>query len=95
MAITTNQKTKDEQEVVVEVGEEKAGTYLPHVWNLIRWINKNNTTVPDQSQWSVSDVNNYLDQLYSKGYKLFNTHYLGEGDGAYGIMYILVWEPGE
>lgn len=42
---------------------------------------------------SAEELNMYLSEWYAKGYRLFNTHFLGENPEAYLMLYVLVREP--
>lgn len=85
MAITGKNKTED-----VETQEEAVVTVGSSVKNVVRWISKQNISNPDLGVWAVSEVDEYLNYLYTMGYHLFNTHYLGENPEGYGVLYVLV-----
>ena len=62
------------------------------VHQLVRDISKKNYTNPETGEVSIAFVDENLNEWYAKGYKLFNTHYLGEIPEAFKVLYILVKE---
>lgn len=92
MAISA--KIKD-SEVILEDAKENLTKIMvedvPKVHNMVRWISKTNRSQPEMGIWTASEVDAHVSAWVEKGYKLFNTHYVGESpDGAYGFMYVLV-----
>ena len=78
----------------VTLGETEKET-LPEVKQVIRYIS--NVPDPQNARYSVAEVDDYISYWITKqGYKLFNTHYLGEvldtetSTKAFGFMYVLV-----
>lgn len=63
--------------------------YVPSIHNLIRYISRTGEDTAD-GQRSVWTVDAELEQWIQKGFKLFNTHFLGENPEAFGVLYILV-----
>ena len=62
----------------------------PKVKQLIRYLS--NITQADQ-QTAIQDVDKQLSEYIDKGYKLFNTHFLGRtNEGTYMVLYILTKE---
>lgn len=73
----------------VELGETKAS--LPAVKQVIRYVSRGAPN-PEARHYSVDEVDEYLGFWISQGYKLFNTHYLGENPEGFGVLYILVMQ---
>lgn len=61
------------------------------VHNMIRWISKTGMTVPG-SYGDVSVIDEQVSEWVNRGWRLFNTHYLGEAPEGFGILYVLVRE---
>ena len=59
------------------------------VHHIQRVIAKN---MPAEGSVAAEEVNMYLSAWLSKGYRIVNTHYLGENPEGYSFMYILVRE---
>lgn len=79
-----------EKQVKIENEEIQIMSELPAVKQMIRNISRQNVTDLETGVDSVLDVDAELNEYYAKGYKLFDTHYLGEVPEAYMVMYILV-----
>jgi len=67
------------------------------VKTIVRPISKNNRTVtpeqdPQQPRYAVEEVDEYISAWVNKGYRILNTHYLGENPNAYIFAYVLVME---
>ena len=62
------------------------------VKQVVRDISKRNYTDLETGEVSIEFVDNNLNEWYAQGYKLFNTHYLGENPEAFKVLYILVKE---
>lgn len=66
----------------------------PQVHNMIRWVSKTGFTDAIGGNWlNIMEVDAAVDAWVRDGYKLFNTHYLGETPEAYGMWFVLVREP--
>lgn len=91
MAIAT--KSKDEQDKKeVEVHESRIMVEgLPKVKQIIRYISRQYAN-PQEGHYSVAEVDAYVGSWIEQGYKLFNTHYLGENPEGFGVLYVLVAE---
>jgi hypothetical protein len=65
------------------------------VKTVVYYLTKNNTDQPSELAFSVNTVNIRVSELVNSGYRLMNTHFLGEtkSPNAYGVMYILVKDP--
>jgi len=63
--------------------------YGPSIHNFIRYISRKGEDTAD-GQRSVWTVDAELEQWIQKGFKLFNTHFLGENPEGFGVLYILV-----
>ena len=74
------------KEIVVEAQK------MPYGKQFVRYISKANITDIDADIWAISEVDAYLDAWDKQGYKLFQTHYLGEDQASYGMFYILTRE---
>jgi hypothetical protein len=63
----------------------------PAMLNVIRYISKSGVSMPQAGAYSNEEVVEYLSEIIDGGYKLFDTHYLGEtkDPDAYGILYVL------
>lgn len=59
---------------------------------VVRWISKTNVSNAGAGFDSVEDVNKHLSNMLAEGFKLFNTHYLGENPESFGVLYVLVRE---
>ena len=70
------------KEVVAEAAE------MPYVKQIIRYISRT-AGDPQANHWSVQEIDAYLDAWYQQGYKLYNTHYLGENPEGFGVLYIM------
>lgn len=60
----------------------------PKVKQIVRYLAKTGHTL--EQAYAVADVDYYLTEWIDKGYKLFNTHYLGENPEGFGVLYVLV-----
>lgn len=60
----------------------------PSVYQVQRFLAKPGGT--EEGAWSAFDVSEYLSEISDLGYKLQSTHYLGENQAGYNMIYILV-----
>lgn len=60
------------------------------VKQIVRSISKSGRTDLAMGYFNVVDVDAYVGSYLDQGYKLFNTHYLGENEMAYIVLYVLV-----
>ena len=82
MAITGKQSVEE---------EELELDFVQEVYQIVRWIIKGTMSNPDANEWSVFDINAYINKICrEQGFELQNEHYLGETPTAYGMLYILV-----
>jgi hypothetical protein len=76
-----NTQQIDEQEMIImDTG----------VKQVQRVISKKNVTDLEMGYFAVGDVDAYLSTYLADGWKLMNTHYLGENPEGYLIWYVLV-----
>lgn len=65
----------------------------PAVLNIIRYIAKGmilgDEPPAGMGAWTVKMVNELLDEYYRLGYRIVNTHYLGENPEGFGMLYVL------
>jgi len=87
MAITKTKDQDEEKEVVVASKVKVDG--LPPVKQIIRYISRQAPN-PLQEHYSVGEIDSYVGSWIEQGYKLFNTHYIGENPEGFGVLYILV-----
>ena len=71
------------KEVVAEAAE------MPYAKQFIRYISRQNITDLDSNQWTVQEVDAYIDAWYQQGYKITDTHYLGENPEGFGMLYVM------
>lgn len=64
-------------------------TFYPSVHVMIRWISRSNISAPDLSYQNYMEVDAEVGAWLLEGYKLINTHFLGENPEAFGVMFIL------
>jgi hypothetical protein len=102
MAVTGKTKAPEieeefeEEELIKEMLENVPpvdSLYSP-VKQMVRWLSKNNSEAPDGRYVSVETADLQLGEWYAKGYRLRDTHFLGEiaqgEDASYGVLYVLV-----
>jgi len=90
MAIATKVKKEEVVELVSDdTRSEVLVDGLPNVKQIIRYISKQYAN-PMEGHYSVGEVDLYVSSWIDKGYKLFDTHYIGEVPEGYGVLYILV-----
>ena len=65
------------------------GVELPRVHHIMRFFARKGLTIPEGA-FAGDELDAYLSYWVGLGYKLFNTHYLGENPEGFGFMYILV-----
>lgn len=56
---------------------------------IVRGIGKLGQTNIEMNVWSVGEIDEYVRQWIALGYKVTSTHYLGEWDDAFFVLYIL------
>lgn len=65
---------------------------LPEVHVMLRYINRENRTNEAMNVWSGAEVDAQVSAWIGKGYKLQNTHYIGENPEGFGLVFILIKE---
>lgn len=73
-------KIRTEQEMNMDVG----------VKQVQRVVSKMNQTNSEAGYFSGADVDAYLTSFLADGWRLLNTHYLGENPEGYILWYVLV-----
>ena len=63
------------------------GAKLVPVKIVVRYISK--TSIPEEGSWTLDEVEGYLWSFYDQGYKLKETHYIGENPAGVGIVFVL------
>lgn len=74
----------------IVLGEELVMDTAQQVKQIVRSISKSGRTDENVGYFNVDEVNKYLSQWLDQGFKFFNTHYLGENEVSYIVLYILV-----
>ena len=73
----------------IESAKEEIDLELPRVRQIVRYINKQGV-FGSTGSWPREAIDNYLDVWLKKGYKLMNSHYLGENPEGFGVLYVLI-----
>ena len=95
-AITNNgeqcsRPAKDESDFFGTHAQPKLTPELSKVKLVVRYLSK--TLMPQGDAWLANDVEAYLTSYIDLGYRLVDTHYVGENPDGYGICFILTREP--
>ena len=71
------------------IGEELVMDY-PSVKQILRVISKQGMDSVMDGYFRIETVDAYVAEWIDKGYKLANTHYVGENPEGYIMLYVLV-----
>jgi hypothetical protein len=61
----------------------------PRMHQIMRYIGKSDKSNPKENVYSGAEIDEYVSSWLNKGYKIVNTHYLGDNIEGYGMLYVL------